>query len=145
VQAAGDAVHLPLELHSAVHSREDDLDARNAVLWMDVDRDPTTVVGNRHRSVRIQSDLDLLAKARHRFVDRVVDDLVDEVVKAPRVNAPDVHRGPLPDRLQALQDLDLLGVIGGLFYHLNCNLPEIVSMPSLSPSRRMFSGCHGVL
>src|SRR2546427_827930 len=136
VKSAGHAVHLPFELPPAVHPRQDDLDARRAVLRVDVDRDAPTIVRHGDGSVRVQGDLDLLAKAGHRLVDGVVDHLVDEVVEAARVDRADVHRRPLSDRLQAFEDLDLRGVVGGLFYHLFRNLLERVSVPSRSPFRR---------
>src|SRR6266571_6157557 len=135
VQPAGHAVHLPLELPAAVHPRQNDLDARRAVLRMDVDRDPTAVVRHGDGSVRVQGDLDFLAEARHRLVDRVVDDFVDQVVEAACVDRADVHRWPFSDRLQAFEDLDLRSVVGGLFYHLFRNLLERVSVPSRGPSR----------
>src|SRR6266571_986013 len=137
VQPAGNAVHLPLELPATVHPRQDDLDAGRAVLRMDVDRNPPTVVCDRDRSVRVQGDLDFLAETGHGFVNRVVQDLVDEVVKAARVDRADVHRRAFSDRLQAFEDLDLRGVVGGLFYHLFRNLLERGLVPSRSPSRGM--------
>src|SRR5438552_4232615 len=130
VQPAGHAVHFPFELPATVHPRQDDLDARRAVLRMDVDRDSPTVVCDRDRSVRVQGDLDFLAEAGHGFVNRVVHDLVDEVVEAARVDRADVHRRAFSDRLQAFEDLDLRGVVGGLFYHLFRDLLERGSVPS---------------
>ena len=56
-------------------------------------------------------DVDLVAKAGERFVDRVVDDLVDEMMQSRRTGGPDVHRRPLPYGLEALEDLDLVGAV----------------------------------
>src|SRR3954452_22818864 len=47
----------------------------------------------------------------HRLIDRVVDDLVDEVMEASNAGGADVHAGPLADRLEAFEDLDVLGVV----------------------------------
>ena len=61
-----------------------------------------------------QGDVDAGGVARHGLVDGVVDDLPDEVVEAGGTGAADVHPGPLPDRVEAFEDLDVLGVVVGL-------------------------------
>jgi hypothetical protein len=53
--------------------------------------------------VRVQYDVDLVAVAAQRLVDRVVDDLPEAVGHAAAVGGPDVHAGALADRLQALE------------------------------------------
>ena len=58
-------------------------------------------------------DVDLIAETRQRFVDRVVDDLVDEMVQAGRPGRADVHRRPLADGFEAFENLDLVGGILG--------------------------------
>ena len=50
--------------------------------------------------------------AGERLVDGVVDHLVDEVVEAARAGRADVHAGSLADRLEALEDGDVLGAVG---------------------------------
>src|SRR5438132_13652036 len=55
--------------------------------------------------------VDPRAKAREGLVDRVVDDLVDEMVQPAARHRPDVHRRPAPHRLQTLQDLDGIGLV----------------------------------
>ena len=54
----------------------------------------------------------LPAVAGHRLVDRVVHDLVDQVVQAARVGVADIHIGPEPDRLDPLELADAAGVVG---------------------------------
>jgi hypothetical protein len=46
-----------------------------------------------------------------RLVDRVVDDLVDEVVQAARPRRADVHAGTLADGFEALEDRDVRGTV----------------------------------
>ena len=49
------------------------------------------------------------------LVDRVVDDLVDQVVEARRTRGTDVHPGPLAHGLQALENRDVLGRVRHAF------------------------------
>ena len=58
-------------------------------------------------------DLDPVVAAREGLVDRVVDDLVDEMVEASRARRADVHARPQPDRLEALENGDVFCGIGG--------------------------------
>ena len=118
VQAAGDlvAAALAAELAAGVEHREHDLGGRPLLLRVLVDRDAAAVVDDGDRLVGVDRDRDLVAVAGERLVDGVVDDLVDQVVKAARPGRADVHARPLADRLEALEDGDLAGgvVLPGL-------------------------------
>ena len=46
------------------------------------------------------------------FIDGVIDDFPDEVVQPLAVDAADVHRRPLADRLQPFEDGDVFGGVG---------------------------------
>ena len=59
-----------------------------------------------------RTTLTAVAVAGERLVDRVVDHLVDEVVQPAGAGRADVHPGPLADRLEALEDGDVLGAVG---------------------------------
>ena len=69
------------------------------------------VVHDRHRIIDVDRDVDLVAVAGERLVDRVVHDFVDEVVEPGRTGRADVHRRTLADRLEALEDLDFVGAV----------------------------------
>ena len=75
------------------------------------DRDARAVVDDGDRVVGVDGDVDLVAAARHGLVDRVVDDLEDQVVQAALPHVADVHVGPLADGLEPLEDLDGLGAV----------------------------------
>ena len=80
---------------------------------MDIGRDATAVVLDGHRVVVVDDDVDPIAVAREVLVDRVVDDLVDEVVQAGAViGVPDVHARALADTLEPLQDGDGSAIVG---------------------------------
>ena len=51
--------------------------------------------------------LDVVAVAGERLVDGVVDDLVDQVVQSARTGRADVHAGPLANRFESLENLDV--------------------------------------
>ena len=57
------------------------------------------VVDHRDRAVDVNRDVDLVAEASQRLVDRVVDDFEDEVMEAADGRVADVHRRPLADVL----------------------------------------------
>jgi hypothetical protein len=109
VQAARDGVGVAAELAPGVQLGHDHLERRPVLDRVLVDRDAAAVVDHPDPAVGGQGDVDPGAVAGQGLVDGVVDDLVDEVVQAPRPGRPDVHPGSLADGLQALQDGDRFG------------------------------------
>ena len=61
------------------------------------------------RAVDVDRDADRGGVAGHRFVDRVVDDFVDEVMQAALRGVADVHRRAFADVLQVAEMLEVLG------------------------------------
>ena len=112
VQTAGNLVAVVVELPAGVENGHDDFGGRLAAL-VEVDRNAAPVVHDRDGSVDVNRDVHLIAESGQRLVDRVVDDLVDEVMQPGRAGRTDVHGGPLADRLQPLEDLDLVRRIVG--------------------------------
>src|SRR5262249_40483406 len=88
---------------------EDQLEGRLLVLRVPIDRDAAAVVGDRGRcAILVEHDHDAIGVAVHGLVDRVVDDLPQEVVQPRGIDAADVHARPAPHRLEALEDQDVL-------------------------------------
>ena len=115
VEAAGDLVAAAVaELAAGVENGQHDLDGRLALLLHHRDGDAAAVVDDRDRVVGVDRDVDLVAVAGQRLVDRVVDDLVDQVVQPARAGRSDVHARPLADGLEPFQDRDVLCVVGAL-------------------------------
>ena len=110
VQTAGDLVRGVLELAAGVQHRQHDFRRRPAAL-VHVHRNAAAVVDDRDRPVDVNRDVDVAAEAGQRFVDRVVDDLVHEVVQTRRTGRPDVHRRPLADGFEAFEDFDFVGAV----------------------------------
>ena len=115
VQAAGDLVAVAAELAAGVELREDDRQRRLALaLDMMSTGMPRAPVADRHRVVGVEGHLDAVVAARESLVDRVVDDLVDEVVEAPEARRADVHARAQPDGLEALENGDVFCGVGRL-------------------------------
>ena len=110
VQAAGHLVAVVVELAAGVQHGQHDFGRRLAAL-VEIDRNAAAVVDDRDRAVDVNRDVDLIAEAGQRLVDRVVDDFVDEVMQAGRTGRADVHRGPLADGFETLENLDLVGAV----------------------------------
>src|SRR5262249_54202680 len=95
------------------------------VRGMPADRDAAPVVGDGHRlPVPVQRPLHPVGEPVDHLVDRVVDDLPQQVVVAGGVGAADVHRRPLADRLQPLQHLDVGRAVARLahrHYFFSCS------------------------
>ena len=89
------------------------MSAGRPVLRDHVDRDAAAAVAHRDRVVRVDRHLDRVVAARESLVDRVRDDLFDEVVEAPGAGRADVHSGAQTDRLEALEHGDVLGRVVG--------------------------------
>src|SRR4029453_14575238 len=111
VEAAGHLVAVAAELAAAVQLGEGDLDAGQLVLRVDVGGDAPAVVDDPAPAVGQEDDVDAVAPPRHGLVDRIVDNPPHTVVAPRGAGRTDVHAGPLADRLEALEDLHVLGPV----------------------------------
>ncbi len=134
VQAAGDLVAAAVaELAAGVEDGQHDLGRRAPLFLHRLDRDAAAVVLDRAAVVRVEDDADAVAVAGERLVDRVVDDLVDQVVQTARAGRADVHAGAFANRFEALEDGDVLGAVGArralAFFSGNESLPVDTENP----------------
>jgi hypothetical protein len=114
VEAAGDLVALAAELPTGVELRQHHRHSGQTLLRHHVDRDPGAVVRDRHGVVRMDSHVNRVGASRKGLVDRVVDHLVDEVVETSGARRADVHARSQPNRLETLENGDVLGGICSL-------------------------------
>ncbi len=110
MQATRGLVRLAAELSPRVQRGEDHLQSAELLeLGVRIDRDATAVIPHRQPVVLLQCDLDEAGMAGHRLVHGVVEGLGRQVVQGGFVGAANIHAGAAAHRLQALQDLDILG------------------------------------
>ena len=117
VQTAGGLIRTLLELaakfQDAHHAFERGHLAAHFLgqLIVRLDRDPATIVLDRHRTIRVDGDVDVLGIAGHGFVDRVVHHFVDQVVQPPRRDVADVHGRAFAHVLPVGQVLQVLRTV----------------------------------
>ncbi len=118
VQAAGGLVgaffELAAEFEDGHHAFErGDLAADFfGELGVAFDGDAAAIVFDGDRAIDVDRDADGRGVTGHRFVDRVVDDFVHQVMQTAGGRIADVHGGPLADVLQIAQMLEILGGVG---------------------------------
>ena len=114
VEATGDLVPAAVaELAAGVQDGEHDLD-RGLLLLLHLGHgDAAAVVGDGDGVVRVDRDRHGRAEAGQGLVDRVVHDLVHEVMQTADARRSDVHAGPFAYGLETLQDGDVLRVVVG--------------------------------
>ena len=112
VKAAGGLVVAGFELAAGVEHGEDHLERALLRLRVHIDGNAAAIVFDGDRvAVLVQGDPDVRRVAIHGLVDRVVERLPDQVMKAGAADAADVHAGAFPDRLEPFKDGDVLGCV----------------------------------
>ena len=81
---------------------------------MRVDRNAAAVIGDGDKAVGLHLDFDPVGVAGERLVHGVVDHLGEQVMQRLLVGAADIHAGAAAHRLEAFEDLDVLGGVAGL-------------------------------
>ncbi len=118
VQTTGDLVTAAVsELATGVQDSQHDLDRGTALLLHDRNGDTATVVDLGDRVVGMDRDGHLCAEAGKGLVHRVVHKLVHKMVKTHDTSRADVHTGTLANRLQTLEDRNVLRVVAGVASH----------------------------
>lgn len=107
VQTARDLVTALVELAARVQYGEHHFERRLALFLVEVGRDAAAVVAHGDRVVLVDRYVDMRAVACERFVDRVVHDLVDEVVESLFADVADIHGRTFAHRFEPFQHLDI--------------------------------------
>src|SRR5947207_5952432 len=102
--------------------RHNDLGGRDAFTFVDVGWNAAAVVTDGAGTVRIEYDCYFPGKTGERFVDRVVDDLINHVMQAGAiVSVADIHSGPFANGIEPLEHLDRFCVVIGRWWNFLTN------------------------
>ena len=107
VQSAGNFVGGVIELSAGMQLRENNFGRRLAFFRHDFCGNTATVIDDSYGIIDMNDNVNFGTESRKSFVNRVVDDFVNEVVQSIDSRRTDVHGGPLANRLQSLQNFDV--------------------------------------
>ena len=99
--------------------RQDDLNGRHhlaGVKHLVIDRDATAVVDDRNGVVDVDRNINAAGMTAERLVDRVVDDLIDEVMQTLFACRPDIHGGPEADGRKTFKDGNVFSRVAATFF-----------------------------
>ena len=130
MQTAGNFVTGAAEFAARVEHGENDLGRAHALhlrIGMFIDRNASAVVDDFATPIGQQRDFNTRGMSGHCFIDRVVDDLIDQMMQARWTGRTDIHAGSFAHRLETLEDRDVFCAVlfGGFRHALGFPLPGL--------------------
>ncbi len=93
MKSSWDLIGLRVEFPAGMKSGHHDFSGWPFLSFVNPDRDSSAIIGNGDTRIHVDNDIDLVAVPGQRFIDAVVDDFIDQMVKPLRPGAPDIHGG----------------------------------------------------
>src|SRR5205814_9456187 len=86
-------------------------ESRLAGIGLDADGNAAAVVAHCRGTIFVENDADVRTVSSQRLIDRVVDNLIHEVMETGRLCIADIHAGVLSYMRSILESLDVLGCV----------------------------------
>ena len=115
VETAGDGIPTAAKLSSGMQGGKDDLHRRPFFYGMLVDGNASAVIGDLYRTVRLNGHSDEITMAGKRFIYRVVDNFIHQMMQTSRTGRPDIHTRAFTHRLKPLKYLDIARAVRVFF------------------------------
>ena len=106
VQAAGYLVSIRVELAARIQLGQYHLCGRNFLLLVYVNRNAAPVVNDCDGVVEVNEHFDAVAVARERFVNRIIDNFVDQMMQSRLAGIANVHGGALAHVIASFKNGD---------------------------------------
>jgi hypothetical protein len=116
VQTTGDRVAAAAKFSTGVQHSENNFNRRLFLYRVHLHRNTSTVVGDLDPTLWGYEDIDVVAVTGKCFVDGVVDNFINQVVKAARTGRADIHSGALANSLETFKNLNASGVVAGFLF-----------------------------
>ena len=139
MQTARHLVTALVEFTAGMENRQNDFKRRLALFFVESGRDASAVVLDCNGVIFIDRHIDIGAVACERFVDGVVDHLIDQMMETFFADVADVHGGTLAYGLQSFEHLDIrCGIFLFLFLDLFLFGTHFVSFKIMYKNRCFF-------
>ena len=116
VKSAGHLIAPAAKFSACMKDGKYDFHRRNPGLVIDADRNTTAVVNNRDGIVFINRHIYRVTESCKCFVDGVIHNLINQMMKTTKRCASDVHTWSFADSFKPLQNLDLIGSIFLIYF-----------------------------
>jgi len=128
VKTAGNLVGVLVKLTPRVEGRHNHFEGAAFFGRVDIHRDTASVIPNRNRTILVNGHDDGITVPGEGFVNRVIDDFIDQVMQSSDANIADVHGGAFANSFQSFEDLNIgssVLLLGWGFSHKNGDLCRI--------------------
>src|SRR5215831_14516525 len=111
VQTTGNLVRSFIELATRVELRKHDFGSGDFFCLMNIDRNAAAIVDHRDTIIDVNRDINPVAITGQSFVNGVIHNLINEVMKSPFTGVTDVHSRAFSDRFEPFQNLYVIGSV----------------------------------
>jgi hypothetical protein len=111
VKATGNLVGFFVKLAPGVEPGHNQFQGADPFIGMNINRNTPAIILHPDNIVSLQDNKNLTAEALHRLVNRIIDHLKNQMVKAVYARGPDIHTGAFAYRLQILENGDIFSGI----------------------------------
>lgn len=111
MQTRGGLIGFVGEFAAGMEAGINDLNGGKAGLLVDIDGDAAAIVFDGAGTIFMEGDRDPRAIAVGGFVDAVIDDFPDKMVKTATVGGADIHTRTLANTLQFGEQFDIIRVV----------------------------------
>ncbi|MCG3118401.1 MAG: hypothetical protein ALAOOOJD_00590 [bacterium] len=111
VQTAGHFVRFFVKLAAGVQLGHHHFERRPFDDGMEINRNAAPVIFNGDAAIFVDGHLDFITKTDEGLVNGVINDFVDEMMKAARGNIADIHRRPFAHRIETFENGNRTSVI----------------------------------
>ena len=107
MQTAGYLVSAAAELTARMKDGKYNLNRRLFCLFLNTYRNTSAIINNRDRIIFVDRHIDLCTKAGQSFIDRIIHDLIDQVMQTSGRRTADIHTRTLSNGLKSFKNLNL--------------------------------------